>query len=240
MSSDLTRKSTTVQIRERFDRDVERFSKQETGQQATIDAPLVLTLVAQVAASHLHPGDRLLDIGCGAGNFTLSVLNRVPPLDCTLVDLSGPMLDRARLRVSEVSAGAVQTVQSDMRSLEFAEASFEIILAGAVLHHLRDDADWKTMFGQLYRWLKPGGLLFVADLVTLDEPAIHEVMWKRYGEYLESLGGAEYREKVFAYIEVEDSPRSLQYQLELLRLSGFQSYDVLHRNSVFATFYARK
>ena len=95
----LEKKSTVEQIRARFDADVERFSRLETGQQATIDAPLVLELVSQAAATHLQPRGRLLDIGCGAGNFTLSILGRVSPLDCTLVDLSAPMLERARLRV---------------------------------------------------------------------------------------------------------------------------------------------
>ncbi len=233
------RKATIEQIRARFDADVERFSRLETGQQATIDAPLVLELVSQAAATHLQPAGRLLDIGCGAGNFTLSILGRVSPLDCTLVDLSAPMLDRARLRVSTV-AGAVETIQSDMRELDFDADNFDVILAGAVLHHLRDEADWREMFRRLHRWLRPGGLLFVADLAMFDDPALHALMWQRYGKYLESLGGAEYREKVFAYIDAEDSPRSLRFQLDLIRELGFRDYDVLHRNSVFASFFARK
>jgi hypothetical protein len=55
MNRALDQKSTIGQIRERFDNDVERFSKLETGQQATIDAPLVLEIVAQTAATHLQP-----------------------------------------------------------------------------------------------------------------------------------------------------------------------------------------
>jgi len=240
MKSEKRPKSTVAQIRERFDKDVERFSKLETGQQATIDAPLVLEVVSRVAASHILPNGRLLDIGCGAGNFTLSVLHRVTPLDCTLVDLSSPMLERACLRVREATSGLIDSVQSDMRDLEFKDNTFDVILAGAVLHHLRDDSDWQTMFQRLYRWLRPNGLLFIADLVIFDDPDIHSLMWQRYGDYLESIGGADYRKKVLDYIDVEDSPRSLQYQLDLAHSSGFQNCDVLHRNSVFATFYARK
>lgn len=67
-------KSTIEEIRARFDVDVERFSSLETGQQATIDAPLVLELVAQNAATHLVSGNAVLDLGCGAGNFTLCVM----------------------------------------------------------------------------------------------------------------------------------------------------------------------
>jgi tRNA (cmo5U34)-methyltransferase len=240
MNRELDQKSTIGQIRERFDNDVERFSKLETGQQATIDAPLVLEIVAQTAATHLQPQGRLLDLGCGAGNFTLSVLSRVTPLDCTLVDLSRPMLERAHARVGAANSGKIETVQADMRDLAFGHNSFDTILAGAVLHHLRHDRDWREMFQRLYQWLRPGGLLFVADLVVFDDPAVHALMWQRYGDYLQSLGGAEYRQKVFDYIKQEDSPRSLKFQMQLLRESGFQNHDILHRNSVFATFYARK
>src|SRR5436305_2025639 len=93
-------KSTVQQIRERFDNDVERFSQLETGQSATVDAPLVLEMIAQAASAVTPNAKSVLDIGCGAGNYTLKLLHRLPDLDCTLLDLSRPMLDRANERVS--------------------------------------------------------------------------------------------------------------------------------------------
>ena len=240
MTTALEEKSTLEEIRARFDQDVERFSRLETGQQATIDAPLVLDLVAATARRHLRPGDRLLDLGCGAGNFTLRVLQEVSPLECDLADLSRPMLDRAEERVSAAGVETVMTHQADFRALDFPENTFHVILAGAVLHHLRDEEDWRRTFRRLHGWLRPGGRLYVADLATFDEPEVQEVMWARYGEYLERLGGAEYREKVFAYIEREDSPRSLPFQLKLLDEVGFAGWEVLHRNSVFACYVGRK
>jgi len=80
----------------------------------------------------------------------------------------------------------------------------------------------------------------VADVCTFDLPDVQEVMWQRYGDYLVTLGGEAYREKVFAYIDKEDSPRSLSFQLELLKATGFSHYDVLHRNSVFACYVGAK
>jgi tRNA (cmo5U34)-methyltransferase len=235
----LEKKSTVEDIRARFDADVERFSHLETGQQATVDAPLVLDLVGGATARHLHPGAALLDIGCGAGNFTLRVLQGTPGLHCHLADLSGPMLERARERLSATGATAsITTHQGDFRTLEVPEGAFDAILAGATLHHLRDDADWQTTFANLYRWLKPGGRLYVSDYICFDLPDVQEVMWARYGDYLTQLGGDAYREKVFAYMDKEDSPRSLPFQLELLRASGFRHYDVLHRNSMFACYVA--
>ena len=232
----LENKSTLEQIRARFDQDVERFSNLETGQQATIDAPLVLELVAAACKRRLKAGDTVLDLGCGAGNFTLRVLQEIPGLHCHLVDLSRPMLDRAEQRVRAGGAASATTVASDLRALDFPAESFDCILAGAVLHHLRDETDWQETYAKLHRWLKPGGRLYVADLVTFDLPEVQEVMWARYGDYLESLGGAGYRDKVFAYIDQEDSPRSLPFQLDLLKATGFSGYDVLHRNSVFACY----
>jgi tRNA (cmo5U34)-methyltransferase len=65
-------------------------------------------------------------------------------------------------------------------------------------------------------------------------------MWARYGEYLAAQKDLAYRDHVFAYIEQEDTPRSLVYQLDLLRAVGFRSVDVLHKNGVFAAFGAIK
>ncbi len=44
-----TSKSTVAEIRQRFDGDVERFSNLETGQSATVDAPLAMSLVTEAA-----------------------------------------------------------------------------------------------------------------------------------------------------------------------------------------------
>jgi tRNA (cmo5U34)-methyltransferase len=150
------------------------------------------------------------------------------------------MLERAEQRLKSAGAGSVKTIQSDMRSLSFGAGSFDLILAGQVLHHLREDAEWELMFGRFNQWLRPGGVLFVADFITFDDQRIQELMLERYGEYLLNLAGAEFRDRVLACCEIEDSPRSTKYQLELLAKVGFREYDVLHKNALFTAFYARK
>ena len=123
-------KSTVEEIRARFDTEVERFANLETGQAATVDAPLAMSLIAESAAATTPLATRLLDVGCGAGNYTLKLLER-----------------------------------------------------------LKDEF---------------------------------------------------YRDQVFAYVEKEDTPRSLIFQLDLLRQVGFSQVDVLHKNSCFAAFGAVK
>jgi tRNA (cmo5U34)-methyltransferase len=229
-------KMTPDQIRERFDADVERFSNLETGQTATIDAPLVLDLITQAAAA-VTPGARAaLDVGCGAGNYTLKLLEHLPNLDATLIDLSRPMLDRAAQRVGVATTGKVETIQGDIRDVELGIGRFDVIMAAMVLHHLRTEGEWLDVFGKFRRALRPGGCVWIADLVTHADPAVHELMWARYGLYLAEVRDEAYRDHVFAYIEREDTPASLVDQLAWLRAAGFERVEVLHKNSCFAAF----
>src|SRR5215211_8249350 len=113
-----TMKSTVDDIRQRFDADVERFSNLETGQSATVDAPLALALVAEAAAATTPHARHVLDVGCGAGNYTLKLLEQLPDLDVTLIDLSRPMLDRATGRVGRATTGNVRAIQGDVRETD--------------------------------------------------------------------------------------------------------------------------
>lgn len=240
MSISFENKSSVKEIKQRFDNDVERFSNLETGQQATIDAPLAMELITQAAVKNNPEAKKLLDIGCGAGNNTLKLLEQFPRLDCDLVDLSKPMLDRAHSRISKVSSGKIRIFQSDFRNVNLPTGHYDIIIAAAVLHHFRDDEDWQQAFKKIYRVTAPGGSVWITDMVSHESEHIQKMMWQRYGNYLQSTGGREYRNKVFAYIEKEDSPRPGTLQLDLLRKSGFAEVDILHKNSCFAAFGAVK
>jgi tRNA (cmo5U34)-methyltransferase len=233
-------KSTVEEIRQRFDADVERFSNLETGQSATVDASLAMALVAKAAALTTPHARHVLDVGCGAGNYSLKLLEHIPNLDATLIDLSRPMLDRAAERLGQATAGKITLIQGDVRDVVLPSGRYDIILAAAVLHHLRTDAEWQAVYASFYRALNPGGSVWVFDLVESSIPAVQELMWQQYGEYLTGLKDEAYRDHVFAYVEKEDTPRSLTFQLDLLRDVGFRHVEVLHKNVCFAAFGAVK
>ncbi|MGH7134790.1 MAG: class I SAM-dependent methyltransferase [Pirellulales bacterium] len=233
-------KSTIEQIRQRFDADVERFSNLETGQSATVDSPLAMALVAQAAAATTPHARHVLDVGCGAGNYTLKLLERIANLDVTLVDLSQPMLDRASERVRQVTTGRVTAIRGDIREIALAQAGFDIVLAASVLHHLRTESEWRKVFQTFHQALRPAGSLWIFDLVESSVPAVEQLMLQRYGEYLTNLKGEAYRNEVFGYIHKEDTPRPLVFQLDLLREVGFAHVEVLHKNLCFAAFGAVK
>ena len=229
-------KSTPEEIRARFDQDVERLSNLETGQSATVDAPLTLQLIAQAATRSTPRAAALVDIGCGAGNVSLKVRELLPRIDVTLIDLSQPMLARAAERLGS----GFRTLQGDIRELPLAEESFDIAVGAAVFHHLRGEDEWRSVFGKIYRSLRPGGSFWISDLIFHTTPAVQDLMWARYGEYLVGLKGEDYRQRVFEYVEREDTPRPLMFQIDLLRQSGFREVEVLHKNGCFAAFGAMK
>lgn len=233
-------KSTVQEIKERFDKDVERFSDLDSGQVSTMDAKISLELITESAKRIVPEARNLLDIGCGAGNFTLKMLSKSPHLNCTLIDLSKPMLDKAFERVGAETLGKVELLQGDIREVALTENHFDIVLAGAVLHHLRDDMDWERVFRKIFSVIRPGGCFMVADFIDQETPIIHELMWDRYGDYLEGINGEEYRKKVFEYVLKEDSPRSMNYQLDLMKKVGFTKVEILHKNTCFGAFGAIK
>jgi len=106
-------KSTLSEIQQRFDNEVERFSNLETGQISTVDAALSLELLTQAASACCPDARQVLDLGCGAGNYSLKLLELIPDFDSTLIDLSQPMLNKAKERIFKSSKGKITTIQTD-------------------------------------------------------------------------------------------------------------------------------
>jgi len=234
------KKSTVEEIRQRFDADVERFSNLATGQSAAVDELLAMSLIPEVAARTTPQATSVLDVGCGAGNYTLKLLERLPKLNVTLIDLSKPMLDRAVERIRPATSGSIEAMRGDIREIDIGLQRYDIIPAASVLHHLRDDSQWRSVFTKFYMSLRPGGSVWIFDLIESSIPEVQATMRRRYGEYLTQLKDEAYRDQVFAYVKKEDTPRSLMFQLDLLREVGFSQVDVLHKNACFAAFGAVK
>jgi len=229
-------KSTVEQIRARFDNSVERLSNSETGNVAQMDSVLSMALMAEAAALATPHAKNVLDVGCGGGNTVLKLLEHSPALDVTLLDLSQPMLERARDRVQQAGAGVISLMQGDIREVDIGQEQYDIIVGSAVLHHLREDAEWEAVFAKLYQSLRLGGSLWIYDLIEQNIPALNATMHRLHSDYLVRQQDEAYRDMIFGWIEMEDSPRPLMYQLDLMRSVGFRAVDVLHKHSRFAAF----
>jgi SAM-dependent methyltransferase len=118
-----------------------------------------------------EPFGRALEIGAGTGYFSLNLLRAGIVREATCSDISPGML--ATLRENALRLGLeVETVRTGAEMLPFADASFDLVLGHAVLHHL---SDLPAAMAELHRVLAPGGTLAFAG-----EPS-------RYGDRLAAL-----------------------------------------------------
>jgi len=113
-------------------------------------------------------GARLLDIGCGTGEFLREVKRNYPRLAVCGIDLSTPYLAIAHRRVAQWSRVALLTAAAER--LPFLDASFDLVTSLYLFHELPHDVR-AAVVAEMARVLKPGGSLILLDsLQTGDEP----------------------------------------------------------------------
>jgi len=199
-----------------------------------------MELIARSAAL-LNPGaTHIMDLGCGAGTFAVKVTSFLPEVNCMLIDLSANMLEKAKERVLENINGKVTVFQGDFREIEFGENCFDVITAGTTLHHLRDDQEWESVFKKVFMALKKGGTFWINDIVLSETDEINQMMLDGWIGEMGKHHDADEIEMYLARYENEDTPRTLSYQLDLMKRVGFRETIVLHKHFNFAAFGARK
>jgi SAM-dependent methyltransferase len=119
----------------------------------------------------LETGERVLDLGSGAGTDSLVAALMVGPAgSVTGIDMTPEMLAKARAAADEAGLRNVTFVEGDAESLPFADASFDVVLSNGVIDLIPDK---DAVFAELYRVLVPGGRIQVAD-VTIQNPVSAE------------------------------------------------------------------
>jgi len=119
----------------------------------------------------LHPGERVLDLGCGAGTDTLVAAQMVGPEgSVTGIDMTEEMLAKARGSAAELSVTNVELVAGEAESLPFADESFDVVISNGVIDLIPDK---DAVFAEIHRVLTPGGRIQIAD-VTIQNPVSEE------------------------------------------------------------------
>jgi ubiquinone/menaquinone biosynthesis C-methylase UbiE len=110
----------------------------------------------------LRPGDRVLDVGCGPGRLARVFAERVAPTGAVDgIDAAAEMINRARSQARKRRA-AVTFQVAFAQDLPFPDATFDAVGCTLALHHVAQD-DQRTAVEEMYRVLKPGGRLLIAE-----------------------------------------------------------------------------
>jgi SAM-dependent methyltransferase len=138
-------------------------------------------LLDQVLRNRIRPGMAILDAGCGGGR------NLVYFLRCGFavhgVDSSAEAVAAVRALAArwapELPAENFRTEPVEV--ISFPDASFDVAVSSAVLHFARDEEHFHAMVREMWRVLKPGGLLFARLASTIGlEKAVQPLGGRRY------------------------------------------------------------
>ena len=119
----------------------------------------------------LVPGERVLDLGSGAGTDSLVAAQMVgPDGSVTGIDMTPQMLAKARAAADEMGLPNVRFVEAEAERLPFPDESFDVVVSNGVIDLIPDK---DAVFAELFRVLASGGRLQIAD-VTIQNPVSEE------------------------------------------------------------------
>jgi arsenite methyltransferase len=119
----------------------------------------------------LAVGERVLDLGCGAGTDSLVAAQMVGESGSVVgIDMTAAMLAKARRAASELGATNIEFIEGEVESLPFADESFDVVISNGVIDLIPDK---DAVYSEVYRVLVPGGRVQIAD-VTIQNPVSAE------------------------------------------------------------------
>jgi len=160
-----------------------------------------------IALANLKEGERVLDLGSGAGFDCFLAAKKVGKQGRVIgVDMTPEMLDKARANAKKGKYTNVEFRLGEIENLPLADSSVDIVISNCVINLAPNK---KRVFKEAYRVLAPNGRLMVSDIVLLKE--LPKSIQNNVEAYAGCISGAELKNKY----------------LELIRKAGFKEIKVI-------------
>ncbi|HEV2970478.1 MAG TPA: class I SAM-dependent methyltransferase [Pirellulales bacterium] len=165
------------------------FAAQAAGL-AVAEVPSAGSRVRQVRADAPEPAARgasaqsldapygfveVLDLGTGTAQIPVELCRRAPNIRITAVDLAAEMLQMAKINV-ELAAlrDRIQLDRIDAKELPYDDGRFDALISNSIVHHIPEPA---AVLAEAVRVVRPGGLIFIRDLLRPDDDAtVHRLV----------------------------------------------------------------
>lgn len=213
-------------------------------------APEISRRVGEVLAS-LQPGKSLsvFEIGCGTGITTLSLLLARENLSVLAVDNEPSMLRQAQQNLSQwIGEGRLQLQAADALSglLTQPDDSLDVVASGYAIHNFLQGYRLRVL-EQVFRVLKPGGVLINGDRYALDDSIAHTRLTqnevRHWFKVFSDMNRLDLLEQWIVHLfsdESSDHLMRLTPAIDALRQIGFDPVEILHRDGVNAVLTAVK
>ena len=123
-------------------------------------------LFDQLLRGQIAPSMRVLDAGCGGGRNLVYLLRS--GFEVSGTDADAGAIDEVRRLAERLAPGKDHDFRAEpIERMSFADLSFDVVIASAVLHFARDEKHFETMLRQIWRVLKPGGIFFARLASTI-------------------------------------------------------------------------
>lgn len=189
----------------------------------------------------LKPGQKVLDLCCGTGDWALDSVDAVGKNGAvTGLDFSENMLEIAREKVALRADKNITLIQGNAMSLPFADESFDVVTIG---YGLRNTPDYLTVLKEMQRVLKKGGKAVCIDTSHPTFP-VYKQAFEFYFEKMMPLFGKVFAKSFEEYQWLQQSAKDFPDAKKLKKLfeeAGFTSVEYkLHGGGAVATHFAQK
>ncbi len=215
-------------------------------------SPVQIEMMMRVISSREGGVHSFLDLGCGNGILAAAILHCFPKAKGVLLDFSLPMIEAAQRKLRTFSR-ALEYVIADYGDPGWIDSvassvPFDVVVSGFSIHHQQDRRK-QTLYNEIYKVLKPGGIFLNLDHVSSPTKWVKTLFDNYFIDSLHSVlakkGFRRSREQIVSeYYERPDKAANIlapvEVQCHWLRQIGFEDVDCYFKVFELALFGGRR